>query len=276
VFQVYRDLFSYDKTPLNAQVASRKEHSDGWILEKITFTAAYDGEQMLAHLFLPKNVPAPYQTVIYFPGSASAWKASSDDIENYYEFPLFLSFLVRSGRAVLYPVYKGTFERRVAHPKGNIYEPDNSHFFRDYQIQLIKDFRRSIDYLESRPDIAKDKLAFYGMSWGGWLGAMIPAVEERLKTNVIMAGGFIPIPARPEVEQINYVTRVKQPTLMLNGKYDTIFPYETLSKPMFDLLGTPREHKQLKLYETDHIPPRNESIKEILAWLDRYLGPVNR
>ncbi len=45
-------------------------------------------------------------------------------------------------------------------------------------------------------------------------------------------------------------------------------------KPMFDLLGTPDEHKVLKLYETDHIPPMNDSIKEILAWLDRYLGPV--
>ncbi len=67
---------------------------------------------------------------------------------------------------------------------------------------------------------------------------------------------------------------MKTPTLMLNGKYDTIFPYETSIKPMFDLLGTPDEHKKLKLYETDHIPPRNEFIKETLAWLDRYLGPV--
>jgi alpha-beta hydrolase superfamily lysophospholipase len=69
---------------------------------------------------------------------------------------------------------------------------------------------------------------------------------------------------------------VKIPTLILNGKYDTIFPPETSSKPLFDLLGTPKDQKELKLYETDHIPPRNEFIKETLAWLDRYLGPVNR
>ena len=61
---------------------------------------------------------------------------------------------------------------------------------------------------------------------------------------------------------------------MLNGKYDTLLPYETHQKPMFDLLGTPAEHKRLILYETDHLPPRNELIKETLAWLDRYLGPV--
>ena len=68
--------------------------------------------------------------------------------------------------------------------------------------------------------------------------------------------------------------RVKTPTLMLHGKYDTGLPYETSIKPMYDLMGTPAEHKKLKLYETDHIAPKNDFIKEILAWLDRYLGPV--
>jgi len=42
--------------------------------------------------------------------------------------------------------------------------------------------------------------------------------------------------------------------------------------PHFD--GTPSHHKKLLLYETDHIPPRDEFIKETLDWLDRYLGPV--
>jgi hypothetical protein len=64
------------------------------------------------------------------------------------------------------------------------------------------------------------------------------------------------------------------PTLMLNGRYDNIYDIEEQIKPMFDLLGTPTEHKQLILYDTDHIPPRTEYIKEILAWLDHYLGPV--
>jgi hypothetical protein len=49
---------------------------------------------------------------------------------------------------------------------------------------------------------------------------------------------------RPEVNSINHVTRVETPTLMLNGKYDMDFPYETEAKPMFDLLGTPDEHKE--------------------------------
>jgi hypothetical protein len=45
---------------------------------------------------------------------------------------------------------------------------------------------------------------------------------------------------------------------------------------MFDLLGMPDSDKKLILYETDHIPPITEYIKETLTWLDKYLGPVKR
>jgi hypothetical protein len=79
---------------------------------------------------------------------------------------------------------------------------------------------------------------------------------------------------RSETDAINYVTRVKIPTLMLNGKYDAhAFPYEISVKPMFEFLGTPLEHKRLVLYDTDHFIPRKELIKEALNWLDTYLGP---
>ena len=67
---------------------------------------------------------------------------------------------------------------------------------------------------------------------------------------------------------------MKKPTLMINGKYDMFFPYETSIKPMFDLLGTPDKHKKLSLFESDHLPPMNYFIKESLSWLDLYLGPV--
>jgi serine/threonine protein kinase/cephalosporin-C deacetylase-like acetyl esterase len=272
IFQVYQEQFSYDKTDPAARLESRDESSADWIHERITYDAAYGNERIIAHLFLPKKISPPYQTVIYVPGSASLFQPSSEGMESYYEFPVFLSFLVKNGRAVLYPVYKGTFERRddALIP---IYLGDSSHLYRDYLIQVVKDFRRSIDYLETRQDIDRTKLAYYGMSWGGMLGAIIPAVEKRLQTTIILGGGLTGR-GRPEANQTNYITRVKMPTLMLSGKYDTVKPYETTVKPMFDLLGTPNEHKELKLYETDHIPPMNDFIKEILAWLDRYLGSV--
>jgi dienelactone hydrolase len=272
IFQVYKEQFSYDKTDLNAQVESRDERSEDWIEERITFDAAYGGERIIAILFVPKNIEPPYQTVIYFPGSQAVYRDSSKELDSDREFKVFLSFIVKNGRAALYPVYKGTMERREA-ALAPIHEGANSHLYSEYLIQLVKDFKRCVDYLETRQDIDSNKLAYYGMSWGGLFGSTIPAVEERLKASVLVAGGFFGR-CRPEADQINYVTRVKIPTLMLNGKYDTLIPFETSIKPMFDLLGTSDEHKELKLYETDHIPPRVEFIKETLAWLDKYLGPV--
>ncbi|MGD2154887.1 MAG: protein kinase, partial [Gemmatimonadales bacterium] len=274
IFEVYRQQFSYDETELNPRIESREESSGEWAHERISFDAAYGGERVLAHLFLPANSPPPYQTVIYFPGSASTWMSSSEDLEDYYEFPMFLSFLVRSGRAVLYPVYKGTFERGSPALMA-LHEGAESHAYTDFLVQLVKDFRRSVDYLETRPDIDSGKIAYYGMSWGGQLGAIVPAVEERLSATVLVAGGFWGI-ARPEAQEINYVTRVTTPTLMLNGRYDNFFRIDEQVRPMFHLLGTPAADKQLILYDTDHIPPREEFIKETLGWLDRYLGPVSR
>ena len=43
---------------------------------------------------------------------------------------------------------------------------------------------------------------------------------------------------------------------------------------MFELLGTPLEHKRRLTFPGGHSVPRLEMIKESLAWLDRYLGPI--
>lgn len=272
IFRIYKEQLSYDRTALNARVESRRETPE-WTQEKVTFDAAYGGERIIAWLFVPKNARPPYQTVIYFPGSAPLDQRSSKDIENYYEFQGFLSFIVKNGRAVLFPVYKGTFERGSDSLTAVLYGDMRSRQYTDVFVQVIKDFRRCIDYLETRPDIDGTKLAYYGMSWGAELGAIIPAVEERLKASILLAGGLSGNP-RPEIDAINYVTRVKVPTLMLNGKYDTLEIPETSQKPLFDLLGT--RDKQRVLDETDHIPTTVVYIREILAWLDRYLGPVKR
>ena len=45
---------------------------------------------------------------------------------------------------------------------------------------------------------------------------------------------------------------------------------------MFDLLGTPEEDKNLIIYETGHVVPRTEIIKETLNWFDKYFGPVKK
>ena len=195
-------------------------------------------------------------------------------MEEYYEFKYWPAPIVKDGRAVLFPIYKGTFERREDRLRA-MHLGAPSYQYTEFLIQMVKDIRRCIDYLETRQEIDTQKLAYLGFSWGSALGSIIPAVEERLAVSILNAGGMVGKP-NPEADPLNYVTRVSIPTLMLNGKFDRNIYYEQEALPLYDFLGTPEEHKKLITYETDHIIPRNEYIKETLNWLDKYLGPITR
>jgi serine/threonine protein kinase/formylglycine-generating enzyme required for sulfatase activity/cephalosporin-C deacetylase-like acetyl esterase len=269
LFRAYRGLYSYDKAALNAKVESIQQTED-WREEKVTFDAAYGGERVVAYLFLPQRASPPFQAVVHFPGaSAVHLRSGGKELSKY--LPDF-DFIIKSGRAVLFPIYKGTFERGGgAKPT---YWPNTSSTYRDNVIFWSKDLSRSVDYLETRPDINPDKLAYEGYSWGAAMGALLPAVETRFKALVLIAPGLFLQERLPEVDQVNFAPRVKTPVLMLNGRFDFIWPPGISQEPMFRLLGTPKEHKRRVVYDTGHDVPRSEMIKESLNWLDRYLGPV--
>ena len=55
-------------------------------------------------------------------------------------------------------------------------------------IQSVVDLRRGLDLLRSRPDVDPDRIAYVGHSSGAHWGAILSAVERRLKTVVLMAG----------------------------------------------------------------------------------------
>jgi dienelactone hydrolase len=265
LFRVYKSLYSYDRTPLQAAIEAREE-TDDWKREKITFAAAYGNERVIAYLFLPKKSQPPFQTVVIFPGAYAINLRSSSNMAR-----RIFDFVIKSGRAVLYPVYKGTYERG---DDLRSYCPNTTSSWRDHVIAWSKDLGRSIDYLETRSEIDRDKLAYEGESWGGAMGSLLPAVEDRIKVCVLIVPGFNLQKSLPEVDELNFAPHVKAPVLMLNGRFDWIFPVGTSQLPLFRLLGTPEEHKRRVEYETGHDIPRSEMIKQTLDWLDRYLGPV--
>ncbi len=265
VFAQYLRLFASDKTPLAAVIEEEKQTPTG-PRQKIAFNAAYGGERMTAYLFLPAEGKPPYQVVVAFPGSGSLSTRSSASLELGR-----LAFVPKGGRAVMWPIYKGTYERG-----GDVQSdyPSETTFYKDYVVMWGKDLARSIDYLETRKDLDSGRIAYYGLSWGGAMGAILPAVEKRIKANVLYVAGMNFQRALPEADQINYVGRVRQPTLILNGELDFFFPAETSQRPMFELLGTPPEHKKRLVFPGGHSVARTDQIKESLIWLDRYLGPV--
>jgi hypothetical protein len=78
-----------------------------------------------------------------------------------------------------------------------------------------------------------------------------------------------------EANAIHFLPRVKQPVLMLNGRYDFFYPLESSHEPFFHWLGSGKGQKKHLLYDSGHLFPINDLTKETLNWLDQYLGPVH-
>lgn len=260
IYQVYKRQFDYDPAPLDAKVESTGD-SDAWRREKVSFAAAYGHQRVPAYLFIPKSGSPPYQAVVTFPGSNAMMKSSSTDL-----WLQWADFFVRSGRVLVYPVYQGTYERRVTGPMG----PNET---REIMVERGKDVRRTVDYLDARPDIDNSRIAFYGISYGAQLAPIFLAVEPRFRTGVLMSGGFETWTLPPEVDPVNYAPHVHMPVLMVNGREDFDLPYATAQVPLFNMLGS--AEKRHLTFEGGHIPAQqNGPIKAMLDWLDKYLGPV--
>ncbi|MDB4324726.1 protein kinase [bacterium] len=265
--QLYLDQYAYDPTPLNAEVESRTEEED-WIVERVSFDATYGDERMTAFVFLPKAgvAASPYPAVVIFPGSGVIHQRGNEEAARS-RVP---EWIVKSGRAVVFPIYKGTLDRG-----GDLTtdQPSETNRYRDYVRMWVHDMSRTVDYLETRDDIDAERLAYMGFSWGGRMGPLMLGVEPRFKTALLVVAGLKFQRALPEADPFNYVTRVTMPVLMINGRNDFFFPLETSQRPLFELLGTPEADKKWVVFDGGHSVPRTQQIKESLDWLDRYLGP---
>lgn len=260
VFAAYLRQFDYDHTPLNATIDATRS-TRNWTREKISIDAGYAGDRLTLYLYMPLSEISRYQTIVYWP-SADAFMLDSYDQAN---SPL--EFALKNDRAVVVPIYEGTYD--TSHSQPPLWGTNSG---RDLIVQQVKDLRRTIDYLATRTDIDTSALAFYGSSWGGRIGALVLVVEPRLRVAILNQAGLL-AGLGAEVDVINYLPRVEVPVLQFNGRFDTDFLYERDAKPFFDLLGTPPEDKKHVVEPTGHFAPAAVVIGETLAWLDKYLGP---
>jgi hypothetical protein len=258
VYAIMRQQVAYDRGPLHAVVEST-ETTERWTRLIIAFDSAYGAERVRAHLFLPKQIQPPYQTVVFFPAGDAFVLQSSRDMSL-----AWVSLVVGSGRALLYPVYKGTYERGVPDDLGE-------HARRELRTAWSRDLGRSIDYLETRPDIDRTRLAFWGVSVGADAGVALSALEPRLRV-VVLQGTGIWGDDTPDSDSYNHAPRLRRPVLMLNGRYDFTAPVDTAQRPLFDLLGSAPGDKRHVIFEAGHALPLADVAGELLPWLDRYLG----
>jgi formylglycine-generating enzyme required for sulfatase activity/dienelactone hydrolase len=265
-FRIIRSVYEYTPRELNVAADEVDDSSPYWRKEKVSFAAAYGDERVTAFVFLPKNAKPPYQSLVYHPsaGAQTSTFASMEGLNR-------MEFIIRSGRAVIYPIYLGTFDRALPPVRS---EAD----WKDRLVKRFQDMRQSVEYLVSRDDIDVSKIGYLGASWGSASAPVMVAQEERFRTVVLFEGGLYQQQFPPEVDAFNFLPRVRIPVLMLNGRYDYTFPLETSQAPFFRWLGTPEQDKRHVVDDSAHdvMVNRTAVVKEVLAWLDQYLGPVAR
>ena len=258
-FEFNKRFYTYDRTPLDTRIVAVDDSSPDWRKETISFAAAYGGERVTAFFFSPRGVKPPYQTIVFFPSAYAAVSPSSANLDL-----TTFEFLIKSGRALIYPVYQGTFERRGGASPG-------INGRRDMQVQWGKDLFRAVDYLATRQDVDMNKLGYYSLSMGAFFGPIPVALEPRLKVAVFSSGG-LRYNYPPEIQPANFMPHVTVPVLLVNGRDDFSSTLEAQERFM-ELLGTPAEHKKHIILDGGHVPNDWRAVvREILGWFDRYLG----
>ena len=136
-----------------------------------------------------------------------------------------MEFLPRIGPAVLYPVYRETYERNVdplSRDRSQLLRAGN--LGKGLMISWFRDFSRWIDYLETRADIDFQKLGAYNFS--GFLLPVFTALDDRIKARVMMANGPAPRGLPPEYDPLHFAPRSKTPTLMIGERWTSSIPWK--------------------------------------------------
>jgi DNA-binding winged helix-turn-helix (wHTH) protein/dienelactone hydrolase len=243
--------------------------NDLWSAQLIKLTYASGSTSFV--LVLPRGHPQPAQPIIYGPpwGCCIAKRPNQMAIEQLRD----IEFLVNGGRALVLPIWPSSYERAVATDLLSVDEA----FQRDAALGYHTDAARILDYLETRPEIDAEHAGYVGMSHGASdIGPVVLATEPRIKAAVLISGGIRLDDTRLHAmfDAVNHAPRITVPVLLVNGRFDPLYPYEESQRRLLDLLGTPGDKKKHQPYDAGHVGyPPNSLAREVGDWFDRYLGP---
>ena len=133
---------------------------------------------MPAFVFLPKNARPPYQALVYHP-SAGALTSTFASMEGFNR----MEFIIRSGRAVIYPIYIGTLQPPPPAPGVE----DRAEGARSQEVPGPPASGRA------RSEPRRHRRLEAGLSWrelGSRGGPCHGVLEERFRTAVLFEGGL--------------------------------------------------------------------------------------
>jgi dipeptidyl aminopeptidase/acylaminoacyl peptidase len=205
--------------------------------------------------------------------------------------PFDLSVLASQGYFVFFPNPRGSFGQGEKFTRANV---------KDFGHGDLRDILTGVDEVLKTASVDKDRLALAGWSYGGYMTMWAVTQTNRFRAAVAGAGvanwqsyygqnsidqWMIPyfgatVYDDPAVyarsSPINFITRVKTPTLVLVGERDLECPVPQ-SREFWHALKTLGVPTQLVIYPGEgHLftrpTHRRDILTRTLGWLDRYLN----
>ena len=247
VFNVYKSQFDYNSQPLNSKTLNIENFQDGYSSQIFEMETTYESdEKLFGYVVFSNRFKDKYDPIIIYPNASSIGSNTDTNLPN--QLLNVFKYLIDEGYAIIHPVYHNTYSREKTH---NTWWPNDSEKYKNTIIKIGQDYKRSLDYIESRNDFNFENLSYFGYSWGSTTSNYLLAIDDRIKAAVLCVGGLMMQKSKKEVEAHYYVRRIKTPILHIVGKEDGIFGFEESYKPWKELIGTAKD--KLKLIELDNV-----------------------
>jgi TolB-like protein/formylglycine-generating enzyme required for sulfatase activity len=270
VYAAIAERYAYrNPSSLVADVVAIKSTNPAWRHERIRLPTGYDSGTFDVQLFLPADARGPVPIVVFGPHSGFRMGLTPSVEFDPTAHAIPLDFILKSGRALAIVSFDSFFERSwsPSHSATMTWPERHRLLLTHWRAEL----GRTLDYLGTRNDVDADRVAWWGASYGSSVMLPLLALEPRVRVNVLYTGGVMLTNLPPAEDLFNYFPRIRQPTLMLNGRWDTVFSQQSQAA-LYQLLGTPAEQKRHVVYDGGHaVQPRRDVVRETLDWFDRYL-----
>ena len=173
-------------------IVEKSEQKDGYRLERITYLAE-PGERIAAYLLIPDHASpnAPLPGVCVWHQHNGAYEIGKDEPAGLKQGPMHQTgvALAREGYVVLCPDAAGFGERNL---RGKLNGRSLEHYLFGMYVtegkclawKNIRDMRRAVDLIASRPEVDARRLGCYGHSMGSTHTWLVGPWEPRLKALV--------------------------------------------------------------------------------------------
>ncbi|MFC2123377.1 alpha/beta hydrolase [Bacteroidota bacterium] len=264
--------YEYDHDiPLQDSVSLVKDTLD-YSLFYLTYRSVHDVE-VTGLLTLPGLGKAPFPTIILMHGLGDRKTVDYIEAGNKY--------LLDAGYAVL-RLDISNHGDRFKYDYDFDMTGEYRYWTRDIISQTVFDLRRAVDFIYTHEALDHNRIGYFGISLGGFIGTVFCSVEDRVKVPVIVLGGgnlnlmfgmdalsndtkdYLSI-----IDPINFVKDIApRPLLMINAENDDIVPPVT-SKLLFK---TAKEPKEIIWYPAKHHDlPVDKVYSDGIHWFDEHL-----